>query len=554
MAHVYRAIWRNDDIDVLRGAIDCFEAWLRLRNTPIPIRFEGVSRSDSRTVAATRISTPSKSGIQIMLREALSEGRGYWSTSVTAMQVGDAGCLWVDVDAQVDNIWQRSIAAPRVVRELLLAGGRPYVGDDVLEVQPQEIDDRKSLDRLAESILSPRRELPLVVIGERAHQDLSRSQLMQIATRTSDMLSGVAQVSVVDGGLISELNALLPESLAIEPFAARVFIAGVHAETESERYSTTFDLSAMTSNYTDLGALIAKRIAVTTSWPTIESQFIDFRESLSARRREHANESSAGSHDEVVVKSKPGPLEPSHSKSLAAPPEPSGSIDLRGSGKSIGKGVQSAIRELRGQVKSLQDELIDVTELANEWYEEAQWYKERLVQMLMNEEGSTDFKGPTMASVIEDVRRYSLYITIPTAAPREIEALDTNMAAVVWAKDLAKLFASMERYATARISEKFDGSYLEWCSNMADYSAAKIAMQESEPTKKNPRLRASRTFEVSRDLDPSGLKVMFAHAKIQARGGSLIPRVFFHDDVVGKTKKIHIGFIGPHHLVPTSTF
>lgn len=553
MAHVYRAIWRNDDIDVLRGAIDCFEAWLRLRNTPIPIRFDGVSRNDSRTVAAARISTPSKSGVQIVLREALSDGRGHWSTSVTAMRVGDGGCLWVDVDAQVDNIWQRSIAAPRVVRELLLAGGRPYVGEDVLEVQPQEIDDRKSLDRLAESILSPRRELPLVVIGERAHQDQSRSQLMQIATRTSDMLAGVAQVSVVDGRHLSNLNALLPESLSIQPLAARVFISGVHAETESERYTTTLDLGAMTGNYTDLGALIARRIAITTSWPTIEPQFIDFRESLSARRREQGYISSSGSHDQVEVLSTPDPLEERAPRS-PAPREPSGSIEVLGSSGSIAKGVQSAIRELRDQVKSLQDELIDVTEQADEWYEEAQWYKERLVRMLINEENSTEFKGPTMASVIEDVRRHAQYITIPTTAPREIEALDTNMAAVVWAKDLAQLFASMERYATARISGKFDGSYLEWCSKMADYSAAKIAMQESEPTKKNPRLRASRTFEVSRDLDPSGWKVMFAHAKIQARGGSLIPRLFFHDDVVGKTKKIHIGFIGPHHLVPTSTF
>lgn len=495
-----------------------------------------------------------------MLREALSEGRGHWSTSVTAMQVGDAGCLWVDVDAQVDNIWQRSIAAPRVVRELLLAGGRPYVGEDVLEVRPQEIDDRKSLDRLVESILSPRRELPLVVIGERAHRDPVRSQLMQIATRTSDMLAGVAQVSVVDGRHLPNLNTLLPESLSIQPFAARIFIAGVHAEIESERYSTAFDFSAMTGNYTDLGAMIARRIAITTSWPTIEPQFIDFRESLSARRREHANESSPGSHDQVEVKSKPDPMEPpsprlpAPPRSAAPPPEPRGSADLRGSGGSTDTGAQSAIRELRGQVKSLQDELIDVTELANEWYEEAQWYKERLVRMLINEENSTEFKGPTMASVIEDVRRHSLYITIPTTAPREIEALDTNMAAVVWAKDLTKLFTSMERYATSRTSGEFDGSYLEWCSEMADYSAAKIAMQESEPTKKNPRLRASRTFAVSRDLDASGSKVMFAHAKIQARGGSLIPRVFFHDDVVGKTKKIHIGFIGPHHLVPTWAF
>jgi hypothetical protein len=47
---------------------------------------------------------------------------------------------------------------------------------------------------------------------------------------------------------------------------------------------------------------------------------------------------------------------------------------------------------------------------------------------------------------------------------------------------------------------------------------------------------------------------MVAHAKIQARGSGHIPRVFFYDDTRGETQKIHIGFIGPHYLVPTSGF
>ena len=100
----------------------------------------------------------------------------------------------------------------------------------------------------------------------------------------------------------------------------------------------------------------------------------------------------------------------------------------------------------------------------------------------------------------------------------------------------------------------FEGNFLQWCDQKGGYLATKIAMTDSEPTLKNTQLRSTRVFEVSTDLDPSGLKLMVAHAKIQARGSGHIPRVFFYDDTRGETEKIHIGFIGPHYLVPTSSF
>ena len=50
------------------------------------------------------------------------------------------------------KLWQRSINAPRVVRELLLSGGRPTSGNDPLEVQPREIDDQTSSQRFVESL------------------------------------------------------------------------------------------------------------------------------------------------------------------------------------------------------------------------------------------------------------------------------------------------------------------------------------------------------------------------------------------------------------------
>jgi hypothetical protein len=93
-----------------------------------------------------------------------------------------------------------------------------------------------------------------------------------------------------------------------------------------------------------------------------------------------------------------------------------------------------------------------------------------------------------------------------------------------------------------------------WCQTRGDYSTQKIAMNESDPTQKDHTLRSKRVFEVSTDLDVQGMKLMLSHVKIQLRGGPQIPRLFFHDDTKGRTGKIHIGFIGPHFLVPSSTF
>jgi hypothetical protein len=45
---------------------------------------------------------------------------------------------------------------------------------------------------------------------------------------------------------------------------------------------------------------------------------------------------------------------------------------------------------------------------------------------------------------------------------------------------------------------------------------------------------------------------MYSHLKIAEGGKDLAPRVYFHDDTDGSTGKVHIGFIGPHYLMPNT--
>jgi hypothetical protein len=51
------------------------------------------------------------------------------------------------------------------------------------------------------------------------------------------------------------------------------------------------------------------------------------------------------------------------------------------------------------------------------------------------------------------------------------------------------------------------------------------------------------------EIDERGAIHMFAHLKIQAGGGALIPRIYFHDHTDGSTGAMHVGFIGPHRYV-----
>ena len=48
---------------------------------------------------------------------------------------------------------------------------------------------------------------------------------------------------------------------------------------------------------------------------------------------------------------------------------------------------------------------------------------------------------------------------------------------------------------------------------------------------------------------------MEAHLKVAEGGGMLAPRIYFHDDTGhnSNTRMVHVGFFGPHDLVPNKS-
>jgi len=78
-------------------------------------------------------------------------------------------------------------------------------------------------------------------------------------------------------------------------------------------------------------------------------------------------------------------------------------------------------------------------------------------------------------------------------------------------------------------------------------------MTEGETVQNGDKLSRTRIFKVDRAVHASGEIVMLAHLKISEGGGRLAPRVYFYDDTSGPTRKVHVGLVGPHYLVPNKS-
>lgn len=161
----------------------------------------------------------------------------------------------------------------------------------------------------------------------------------------------------------------------------------------------------------------------------------------------------------------------------------------------------------------------------------------------------------SFAELVEIARRHLKHIELPESAERDLDKLDAAEEASFWADEAWKGLQALNEYA--RKAAEFNGGFWEWCLHAGakhqwPAHGDKLAMNESQSVTTSRDLSRAREFKVSTDVRSSGRIKMYPHLKIASRGGGNIPRIYFHDDAKGVTKKIHIGFIGPHRLLPNS--
>ena len=155
------------------------------------------------------------------------------------------------------------------------------------------------------------------------------------------------------------------------------------------------------------------------------------------------------------------------------------------------------------------------------------------------------------ADLRSTARQWLHHIVIPKSAERELESLDKAEKSSVWAQKAWHGLRALNDYAQRR--GDFNGGFWEWCESkhpIYRWQANEDTLAMSEGDYVMSHLKDTRTFGISSQVTPDKKIVMEPHLKIQKGGGENIPRIYFHDDTRGNTGKVHIGFIGPHRLVP----
>lgn len=143
-------------------------------------------------------------------------------------------------------------------------------------------------------------------------------------------------------------------------------------------------------------------------------------------------------------------------------------------------------------------------------------------------------------------------VAIPGDALKHAHLLDAE-SRDGWRDKLVGALWALNEYAVDR--GDFSGSFHDWSrrgmAKQHRVSAANIAMKDSETTASGKTTGKARRFAIDPMVNGDSWVQMEAHLKF-GTGTPNAPRIYFYDDTRGNTGKVHVGFIGPHKLVPTS--
>jgi hypothetical protein len=225
------------------------------------------------------------------------------------------------------------------------------------------------------------------------------------------------------------------------------------------------------------------------------------------------------------------------------------------------------LQEVREIVAGLREDL----DVHRQLLDEAERQNDELILQLVNyqlqENSSGSDQGRTVLQVdshpvsvrdaVSRVRQNEMQVEIPDEALKDLDRLDTGIHAIADAREVWRGLLALHLYATDQQRENKYRDFAHWCKrspNIYVWSAhpQKLAMNESKSVRRDPRLRSARECPISSEVEPSGRMLMYPHLKIST-GTQHAPRLYFYDDSLGATGKIHVGFIGSHDLMPNST-
>jgi hypothetical protein len=514
---LYRSVWNEDHPDVALVLRSVIVSWLQQEGFEATIPDRGIVDHRGMTVEAQRADTEFGQVVRYAVNHSTPEGTE--ATTIGTAITGGANCLWVEAHGN-DSQDLAPIATTRLVHKLLRAGDRPNRSGHRLTGEAIRLYSHK-IEETARLITAPPKDVAILVVGEGDWLTLDSTE--QIARATAERVSGLCQVIRVDQTCIDELDQHLVPDLRVRPGSARLVLVTPGSESPTSFSVMSADLSA------DVGALGEWAFEKLVRWQPQPSP-----------------KGWAGLG--LLLESK-GAEKVASSVAAAA--------DL----EAIEKLYEGELAELHRRLNASLTEIDQLNESFERVVAERDTYREALLdsrrpprETEMNDASTGSLELPSdllPSEAIEWARTTLQHVEVHERAVCEVERVDCAPSAAKWGRDTGRALVALDSYAQAAGRGESSG-FFHWCSDTGAWGTDRLAMTESESVQNNERLLRRRFLPVSEAVSASGHMTMLAHMKIVKGGPANIPRLYFHDDTAGSTGKMHVGFFGPHDLMPNT--
>lgn len=523
---LYRAVWS----DKVVGAQDTVLAKLRLliagwaQETDEPSDLSkglaeyDVSQNRHREVVFRPLG---EDAFEVAVTDRASGDHTEWVTMIRTVLDGESVHTFVELTMSSDDLARRvSVGRPKIVHDLLESADKPYLGGSGLVSGALAIP-ANGIAILTEMLGKPARTLPIIVCAEpNGRHDQS---WLQTAEMIAARAEGVAVVITLDRDAVAAFKGEFG-FLAIWDGGIRVYAPGVVTK-ESEGWRHRYYVRSRLDEH---------------RWSTIDRIVYSVTQ-LSTRRRVPDLFRRFDQRAGVRMQASEGMVSAREFADARAQWE----FELE-----LARDEQSSLeRELassNGHLARLKEALTDLG----------------LTDVLWGTQHDATARIPdevqyTSEAALAGQLYLSDWLSLPDSAIRELEDIDTAPEAFNWGNKTWRGLRALAAYAEDRARGWDKGGFWEWCASgpLLGWPATpkKLSMTESESVQNSDKLSRTRIMKVDSTVQESGEITMLAHLKISEGGGNLAPRVYFYDDTGGPTRKVHVGFIGPHYLVPNKS-
>lgn len=526
MSVLYRAVWTDGTTDAIAERVDdlrrCAATWAQESTEPSPLS-EGhteldVSLGRHREIDYRPI-TPE--AFELKVSDQKPGDATVWTTVIRVVADNEGVHTLVENGMESDDFALRvSVGRPRVVHELLETARKPLLGSSALLTEPQSIP-AAGISILIDALAAAGRTIPVIVCTEPGgiHDDSWRRWATKVASRSE----GVAVVITLDNEAVTNFKEELGD-LAVWGGGIRVYTP-VSVTPHSDGWRHRYYLRSRLEE---------------ANQPTLDRIVYSVAQ-LSTRRRVPAAFGIFGEQHGLPADALDGMIPAAE---LAAERERwdyelEVALDERSD-------VEKELAKANGHLARLKEALIA------QGLGDVLWGTQHDVGSSIPDEVQD-----TSEAVLAAQTYLSRWLSIPDSAPRELDDIDTAPTSYAWGNNAWRGLRALAAYAEDRAGGWSKGGFWEWCAEgpLLAWPATvkKLSMTESETVQNSDKLSRTRIFEVDSAVHASREITMLAHLKISEGGGSLAPRVYFHDDTSGGTGKVHIGLVGPHFLVPNKS-